>query len=147
MHDRYVLPDEIPESDVIAANIRGLEEPTEAEEGEFVYTDCLNGYDHIKTNIKSITFDISRYCKHKHTISFDSPVTQEHAIRAAEDYLSQPLTCEYFDQIKDDLFDDFTSYVEAKEYFSCRGDCLTDAKFLERATLYPDGSLHLWCGS
>jgi len=137
----------VPRSDVMAANIRGLAEPTEPTPGKFCYTNCLGEIDNTEEKVKSVQFDLSRYGSVKKIIKFPTPVTYQEAILAAEEYLSQPLTKEYYEIIKEDTFHEH-EWEEAKKWFKCRGDCLTDAKFLERADLtkYID-ELVLWCGS
>lgn len=97
-------------------------------------------------NVNSVTFDISRYGKQTHTLHFKEPVAQHEAISAAERFLSEPLTEEYYNQIKDDLFNKEMSWEQAKIEYEHRGACLTDARFLEFVEL-KDGTLTLFCGS
>jgi len=138
--------DKLPKSDVIAANIRGLEKPEEPENGKFKYTDCLGGNTRLRNELCThIKFDISRYGKHTHTLVFDKAMTINQAIKKAEEYLSEPLTEEYYNNIKDDLFN-CEGWEEDKKYFKCRGNCLTDAKFLENVTWH-DGVPIIECGS
>ena len=149
----------LPRSDVIAASIRGLSGPTEPEEGKFVYTNSLlvkneNGeyvereYDDTVKNVKSVTFNISRYAKYSMTIRFDyqKPMTEKGTIEYVEEFLSKPLTEDWFNMVRDDTFHEFT-WEEAKEQFVCRGDVLTDAKFLEGTHLSQDGNMTFGIGS
>lgn len=140
--------DELPSSDLIGATIHGLDAPDEPEEGKFVYINCLNRpYDNKKHQIKSITFDIDRYSEFQHTIEYQFPVTEENAIRDAEKFLSQPLTPEYYKKIQDDTFHE-SDWDEVKQWMICRGDCLSDKKFLEGSDLDEETyNLTIWCGS
>lgn len=142
--------DDIPRSDALAANIRGLDGPTKPEKGKFVYTKCLDKnrktLNTLEARCTDIRFDISRYGQYTHTIGFAIPISVRQAIKAVEEYLSEPLTQEYYDKIKDDLFCDGEEWEEAKKYFKCKGDCLTDCKFLEEI-LFDDTIAVICCGS
>lgn len=82
--------------------------------------------------IISITFDISRYGKHTKMLSFSEHLSEEEAIIKVESYLSEPITKAYFNLVRDDLFDDDLTFETLNEKgYKCRGDLLTDAKFLE----------------
>ena len=108
---------------------------------------CLDRkYLDVDHNINKAIFDISRYGKYQHSINFDSPVTEKIAIKAVEKYLSKPLTEEYYNTIKDDMFHSMLLYDEAKENYKCRGKCLTDCKFLED-TQIENGILTFFIGS
>ena len=133
--DLIVPPDinclNLHRSDLMAANFRGLEAPDEPEEGKFVYTNCLDRpYNDDEQKVKSVSFKISRYGKFTKTIKFSPKATEKEAIMAVEIFLSKPLTKQYYEKIKNDTFHEH-EWKEAKKYFNCRGDCLTDAKFLE----------------
>uniref|UniRef100_A0A6C0B796 Uncharacterized protein n=1 Tax=viral metagenome TaxID=1070528 RepID=A0A6C0B796_9ZZZZ len=70
--------------------------------------------------INHITFLIGRTGKYTHTLSFDKPVTEKHAISEVEKYLSEYSTEEYYLKIKDDLYihDDDKYYpVEKKQRY------------------------------
>ena len=105
-------------------------------------------YENRTRNIWSVTFDISRYGKYQMRISFPAPVTEAAAVEAAEDFLSQPLTSRYYEQIQDDTFHQYP-YEVARHGFTTRGDALTDARYLE--ALVPsderEGELRIETGS
>lgn len=114
---------------------------------KFVYNNSL-GREYDKS-INKIVFSISRYGKYKHTINFDKFVTEKKAIKSAESYLSEPLTKDYYDKIRDDLFVNVkTEYEEAcKDYnYICRGHCLSDAIYLEESKRV-ENTIFLLCGS
>lgn len=77
--------------------------------------------------ISSIRFDISRYGKHQRKITFQQKVSEAVAINAVEEYLSESLTLDYYNIVKDDLFDEETPWDE----YEYRGDLLSSAIFLE----------------
>jgi hypothetical protein len=104
---------------------------------KFKYTlsiDC--NLDDTYKHIKYVIFDISRYGKHKHTIVLDAAVTQKQAVTKAEEFLSEKITQEYYDKVKDDLFCSFKTgdYEIDYIYSQNRGFLLTDCKFLEIAS-------------
>lgn len=134
---------QLPESDVVAANLSGPDQPTA---GKFCFTNCLEEIDDTEEKVKSVKFAISRYRAAQKIIKFSTPVTIKKAILVAEDYLSQPLTKEYYEIIKEDTFHQL-EWEQAKEVFECRGDCLTDAVFLESADIKYLDELVLSCGS
>jgi hypothetical protein len=104
-------------------------------------------YDDVTSNIAAVTFDISRYGKYRHTIPFPRDTTEEEAVRAAERFLSQPLTRDYYEAIQDDTFHQYLWEV-ARHGFTSRGDALTDAKYLEQLVLDPQtGELMIETGS
>jgi hypothetical protein len=141
-------PSKLPRSDVLVANYRGLVWPTEALPGKFAYTPCLEKpYDEYKGTCKSVKFAIDRYREHFKTIIFAKPLSVRDAIRVVEDYLSRPITEPYYARIqKHVLYDE--GWDEARSHYRCRGDCLSDAKFLERINVNPkNGKLSLICGS
>jgi hypothetical protein len=114
------------------------------EVAQFSYVNLLNAqYEHTYRCVRSVRFDISRFCRHKHTLHFDPPVSEAQAIRAVEAYLSLPMTEDYFAAIRDDLFHDDASWTD----YRCRGDALTDAKYLERVSLNDDGQLSFSIGT
>ena len=137
-------------SKLVGAAVRGLpssavEQPENPENG-FKYINCLDRkYRQILKNVSEVRFDISRYGEKQRSLKFDSPVSENDAILAVEKYLSEPLTEEYYDMIKDDLFHGY-SWDEAKACFTYRGDCLTDCIFLEKTEII-DGTLIFFCGS
>lgn len=134
-------------SKFVGCMVRGLP-LTAAVQGndEFKYINCLDReYLDQPQNINSVTFDISRYGQYFHTLEFSSPVSEKIAIEKVEEYLSAPLTEDYYNNIADDLFHGLP-WEEAKEEFTCRGECLTDCKFLER-TYIDNGNLTFSMGS
>lgn len=115
--------------------------------GGFRYTNSLGRkYENSASNVSSVTFSISRYGVHAHTINLWPMVTEAVAIAAAERYLSESLTEDHFAQIRDDLFGGDMSWTEAAALYRCKGDCLSSARFLEVVEL-SDGAMALHCGS
>jgi len=113
----------------------------------FQYDNCLDReYCDKKHIVNNITFFISRYREYSKTITFKTPVTEKHAILAAEQYLSKPLTKKYYERIKEDTFHG-QSWEDVKEIFTSRGDCLTSAVFLEEVTISEAGHLTMFIGS
>jgi len=112
----------------------------------WTFDNCLNvEYENTDKSIHGALFDISRYGKYNKTMYFDENVTQYEAIKTIEIWLSKPLTEKYYDKICDDTFHKH-SWEKTKEYYKCRGDCLSDARFLEMAEI-ENGILKLCCGS
>ncbi len=136
------------DSKLAGAAFRGLmKSEVEQPENGFKYANCLEReYSTSPCNVNSVKFNISRYGKFKETLTFNPAVSEKEAIEAVETYLSQPLTEEYFDRIKSDMFHDYLSWEKAQEDYYCRGDCLTDSKFLERVYL-KDGEMTFFIGS
>lgn len=96
-------------------------------------------------NIVEVVFDISRYGRHVHTLRTSPRMTVKEAIKHVEDYLNVPMTDEYFESIKDDLFPGTTL-----ESLKVRGHALGDCRFLETIeTVKVEGGkrLILGCGS
>ena len=139
----FVLPD----SKLVGCAIRGLPATAldQGEEGGFKYVNCIGSYKTEPKNVGSVTFDVSRYGQHSHTIKFSDPVSEKEAIEKVEKYLSKPLTEDYYSDIVDDLFHEYP-WDDAKEVFKCRGDCLTDCKFLE-LTYLKNSNLTFFVGS
>ena len=120
----------VPHSADVAAWMRGLPKPTEAA-GKFCYTNCLKReYDTGEVKITTVRFQIGRNGNRTQVIEFGAPVTEKTAIQAAETYLSEPVDEKYYETIREDLFH-AVPWVQASLWFKCRGDCLTDARFLE----------------
>lgn len=98
--------------------------------------------------IKSIKFNISRYGECSHTLYFESLLTDEDAVKEVEEWLSAPITKEYFESVKDDLFDSDLEFEDLEENdFRCKGDLLTDAIFLECLNQIGDNDVEIECGS
>jgi len=117
----------------------------------FEYENCLDRkYDDNDQIIYSVMFDISRYGQYRHIIRFENPVTEQYAIEKVESYLSEPLTPNHLEKIRDDLFAPIQKYsfdeLQEKEGYTIQGDCLSDCKFLERCNIN-NGMLVLSCGS
>lgn len=81
---------------------------------------------HSTRDVIEIIFDISRYGRHTKSLTVDKCSDFE-AVEIVEDYMSQPMTLEYYESIKDDLFFGFQF-----DEFKVRGDALGDCKFLEK---------------
>lgn len=119
---------------------------------KFMYNNCLQRhYNSTRKNVKQVTFAISRYYDVEHTIAFPKPTTEAQAIQAVELYLSQPITEDYFNQIKDNtvLGDDKNkswAEIQKKYAYQTRGDALGCAIELE-GTKIKDGHLTFTCGS
>jgi len=110
---------------------------------KFNYKICIH-LDDTDKDVKYVTFNISRYGKHKHTIVLDDFVTQKQAVIKAEEFLSEKITPDYYDKVKDNLFRSFDHLVDL--YSRNRGFLLTESIFLELATIYND-TLTIECGS
>ena len=137
----------LSDSKLVGCMIRNLpSDVLENDKNEFHYINCLNReYLTNPCNIDSVTFDISRYGKYNHTIMFPNSVCEKEAIEKVEEYLSQGLTKEYYENIVDDLFHE-APWDKAEKWFLLRGDCLTDCKFLEE-TKIANGRLTFFIGS
>lgn len=138
----------LADSKLVGCMIRGLPSTAvECDNNKFKYINCLDRkYSTDRDNISSVKFNISRYGKYNHTIKFEKLVCEEYAIGQVEEYLSKPLTEKYYNKIVGDLFHE-SPWETAKEWFACRGDCLTDAKFLEEAKVSTSGRLTFFIGS
>lgn len=97
--------------------------------------------------VKSIVFNVSRYGNVKKTFIFEDPVTVRQAIVYAETYLSQKLTKKFYKQIMHDLFHEEYDWDKAKKLYECRGDCLTDCRYLESYEVDDSGKLTFFIGS
>ena len=75
-------------------------------------------------------------------------VSAKYAVEKVEEWLSDKVTFEYFNNIKDDLFFKFDSIDEELEYIinKNKGQLLTDCIFLEKASIY-SSQLIISCGS
>lgn len=118
---------------LMAASFRGLtKKDAEQPENGFRYINCLGREYFTNLNfVESVEFDISRHGNFTKTLKFDVPVSEKTAIELINKYLSRPLTEKYFNKIKEDTLYDDCSWDEVKEHYKCRGDCLSDARFLE----------------
>ena len=114
--------------------------------GKFEFINSLGSeYDNTNANVKSVTFDISRYGKYSVTIMFEEEVTERTAIENVKTYLSVVLTEDYYNKIVDDLFLN-SPWETISDCLMCRGSCLTDCKFLESAEVQ-DGNMRIMWGS
>lgn len=134
---------------VVAADVKGIEAPIFSKKEKFRYTRCFSKNkatcNMLESKCFAVKFNTSRYGKFTHTIKFSKLVSINKAIKAAEEYLSQPLTYEYYEKIKDDIF--FSEgWENDKDYFKCRGDCMTDTKYLEEIK-FNNRTVILLCGS
>ena len=110
----------------------------------FKYSNSLGRqYEDTKKVVTSVRFATSRYGKYSYTAEFKVPVTEKHAIKDVEKFLSQPMTQDYLNDINDDLFVGCKSQLTD---FSCRGDALSDARFLEQIK-FKDGKITFSTGS
>ena len=114
-----------------------------------MYNKCMR-YGKLKF-INSITFDISRFGKHKHTLKFPEPVPLYLAVEEVEDWLSEQITEEYFNKIKNDThFKDFSyeEFMKRRGNTSPnKGEMIRDCIFLERINIDKNGNATIWCGS
>ena len=110
---------------------------------KFRYEICCK-LNNSKKQVNSVTFSISRYSKYMETLHFDTFLTVKQAVERVEDYLSEPLTQEYYEKIQDDSF--INTWDEAKKEYKTRGDALSGAIFLEECDVY-DNELSFSIGS
>ena len=94
----------------------------------FAYTISLGRPLRTTKTIKRIGFNIGRYGQHQEQIEFSDKVSEQEAVAAVEQYLSQPLDAEYLARLGDDLFWKPTADEIAQ---ATRGDCLGGCTFLE----------------
>jgi hypothetical protein len=79
--------------------------------------------------VESVRFDIGRYNEISEIIKFQKAVSIKDAIKKVEEYLSQPLTKEYFNKVKSDTQYDDSSWDDVKDDLKIRGDIV--AYYLE----------------
>lgn len=106
-------------------------------------------YENTKKVVKSIKFPTVRFYipgknddLYTETITFKKPVTEADAITAAEKFLSEPVTEEYFLPRADALFHKNRKYTDYKT----RGDMLSDLRFLEIVNIV-DGEMEMDFGT
>lgn len=106
---------------------------------------CRNELNYTDEYVKTVKFKISRYGKHEHILEFNKHVTEPEAIKKVEDYLSKPITREYFDLVTDDTVDLDWSF----DYYKglCRGKLLFGAFFLDCIDKLSDNAISLSVGS
>ncbi len=146
---KMVLPEEYDLQEqlkILNEKIKEKYNITILENNNFKYKLCIE-LDDIKKNVDQITFNISRFSKYKHSIKFDEFVTKKYAVQKAEEWLTEKVTIEYYNLVKDDLIFSLSecndlNYILSKN----KGYLLTDCILLEKADIY---STHLIidCGS
>jgi hypothetical protein len=103
--------------------------------------------DDIEKNVTAITFDISRYHKYTHTLTFDSPITEKSAVLEVEKWLSNSASEEYYNPMKKDFgnesFDDYCKYYKSPT----KGGLLGSCRFLEEKTNISYNHIKISCGS
>jgi hypothetical protein len=124
---------------------------TMTEDKKFKYIICERVIDKLhddKTLIKSVIFNISRYGRFNKKLIFYNFVTIRQAIENVEEYLSEKVTPDYYETIKDDLFYKFNDYGRDINYICSlsRGNLLTNCIYLEEIQIYRN-SLSLWCNA
>jgi hypothetical protein len=137
----------LADSRLLGAAFRGLPaSAVDCQADRFRYVNCLGrGYMSEPRDVKAVAFGVSRYGREHQTIHFPSGVSEREAIEAAEGYLSQPLTEDFYERVRTDTFHGH-GWAVAQKHFACRGATLTDAVFLEVARL-ERGTLVLLTGS
>ena len=129
--------------------------------------DC-DKIDDTKALYGGVIFPVGRYGAHTVTITFEDTVgrlTERQAISRAERYLSQPLSCSYWENIRNDLYEtgskqgsSYSAYVksydeskaENKDFVIQRGHCLSSAIYYENPDrILREGRLYLsiCCGT
>ena len=112
-----------------------------------VFSYCLSlgddyELDDVNKLFTAITFDISRYRKYTHTLIFDTPVTEKMAVLEVEKWLSADASEEYYNFIKEDIYE-YNSYGKPlKKYHFIGG-----AYFLEIIERISRNHIKLSCGS
>lgn len=96
--------------------------------------------------ITSITFPFVRLADTEMTIDFSKPVSEAYAISEAEEFLSQPVTKDFFEKHKKNSFFDRNTFDSVKDYLTL-GDMMTDLRFLEMVSEYKPGKIRLVLGS
>lgn len=96
--------------------------------GKFRYINSTGTESYPDTDrvVSSVIFSISRYGMHEEQIRFKENVTIKHAIEEVEKFLSEPVDEQYFDRVKNDLFDNNMDWEGLT-----RGDLLSDARYME----------------
>ena len=113
---------------------------------DFKYTLCIE-LDDTKKIVDQITFNISRFRKYKHSIEFNEFVTKKFAVQKAEEWLSEKVTIEHYNLVKDDLIFSLRECDDLNYILSInKGQLLTDCIFLEEADIYST-RLFIDCGS
>ena len=97
------------------------------------------------SNIKKVTFDISRYGNYTHTINFKNPVSEKEAVEKVEQWLSVPTDKRHYNKVSDDLFSD-NQAADSAFLNKPRGALLGDAIYLESINI-EKGHATIYCGS
>lgn len=90
-----------------------------------------------KLHVRSVEFNRAQFDWVPHTITFTELVTELEALGAVEEFLSQPLTSTYLQDILEHIF------VPLHVKTALRGDCLGTAILLNAVTVDPNGTMHL----
>jgi hypothetical protein len=94
------MTDATSEQMLLDSKLAGSTLDQDMDGNKFKYINCLDReYFITPFDITSVEFDISRYGKFTHTITFPDPVCEKEAIEKVEEYLSEPLTEKYYDVI------------------------------------------------
>jgi len=114
----------------------------------FEYTNSLErAYDARNDVFTGVIFHISRFGKHRAAITADPPVTEAGGIALAEAYLSQTLTKDFYDIVKDDVGCGTIPWSRRPSDFTIRGDCVGDSLFVEEIEADGEGNMRIVCGS
>jgi hypothetical protein len=102
----------------------------------FEYWLSLNGnraLDNTEHKISKIVFDITRYSEAEAVIDFGTrKVTELEAVNEVQNYLSQPITLDYYNIVKEVMEDSgIYSFEEFINRFKHRSELLGSAIFLE----------------
>jgi len=114
-------------------------------EGSRYYKWCE--LDDSKKLCKSITFPISRYSKHMHTIAFVMDLTEDEAVKKMCKFMMEPIDEKWFDNVKDDTW----TYDIDSKWESCsdmkRDELLTDCVRIESIKIDEMGNVTMFIGS
>jgi len=115
---------------------------------KFSYDVCISIAEIVQLtnqNVLAIQFNVGRYGQVKKMITFEQQTDGLVAIKKVEEWLSMPLPYEeYSNLIKHNDLDNVLPF----ENYTCRGDALGNAVYLEVAEYYPETQiLRLSCGS
>ncbi len=77
-------------------------------------------------NVKSVKFHISYYGQEYEILTFEDAITEKEAIDHVENYLSHRITNEYYNRVKDDLYEEIKNYQ-----LMCKGTLLASKNYLD----------------
>lgn len=93
----------------------------------FYYRLCLGDdkMDETARYITHVTFDISRYHKYTHTLSFEEPVTEPTAVSEVEKWFAGDADEKYYNFIKDNIWSDsnYSDFGENPKKYQFIGSC------------------------